>query len=58
MVLLIVVISIVQVNFLSQILLTNKGDGPKIAKRLVDVYIALFKVPMHFSCIVFAVLYN
>ncbi|GJN14287.1 hypothetical protein PR202_gb01090 [Eleusine coracana subsp. coracana] len=31
------------VNFLSQILLTNKGDGPKIAKRLVDVYIALFK---------------
>lgn len=34
------------VNFLSQILLTNKGDGPKIAKRLVDVYIALFKVLM------------
>ncbi|KAG2642794.1 hypothetical protein PVAP13_2KG215200 [Panicum virgatum] len=31
------------VNFLSQILLTHKGDGPKIAKRLVDVYIALFK---------------
>ncbi|KAL6644210.1 hypothetical protein ACP70R_015818 [Stipagrostis hirtigluma subsp. patula] len=36
------------VNFLSQILLTYKGDGPKIAKRLVDVYIALFKVLM--SC--------
>ncbi|XP_066397430.1 protein SLOW WALKER 2-like isoform X2 [Miscanthus floridulus] len=34
------------VNFLSQILLTNKGGGPKIAKRLVDVYIALFKVLM------------
>jgi hypothetical protein len=34
----------VQVNFLSQIFLTSKGDGPKIAKRLVDVYIALFKV--------------
>jgi len=34
------------VNFLSQILLTHKGDGPKIAKRLVDVYIALFKVLM------------
>jgi len=34
------------VNFLSQILLTNKADGPKIAKRLVDVYIALFKVLM------------
>nr|CAB3456830.1 unnamed protein product [Digitaria exilis] len=34
------------VNFLSQILLTPKGDGPKIAKRLVDVYIALFKVLM------------
>ncbi|XP_052167758.1 protein SLOW WALKER 2 [Oryza glaberrima] len=36
------------VNFLSQIFLTSKGDGPKIAKRLVDVYIALFKVLM--SC--------
>ncbi|KAJ1291760.1 hypothetical protein BS78_02G341000 [Paspalum vaginatum] len=34
------------VNFLSQILLTHKGDGPKIAKRLVDVYIAVFKVLM------------
>ncbi|XP_020088571.1 CCAAT/enhancer-binding protein zeta isoform X2 [Ananas comosus] len=32
------------VNFLSQILLSKKGDGPKIAKRLVDVYFALFKV--------------
>ncbi|TKW32699.1 hypothetical protein SEVIR_2G184700v4 [Setaria viridis] len=37
------------VNFLSQILLTHKGDGPKIAKRLVDVYIALFKVLMSSS---------
>uniref|UniRef100_A0ACD5Z4G6 Uncharacterized protein n=1 Tax=Avena sativa TaxID=4498 RepID=A0ACD5Z4G6_AVESA len=36
------------VNFLSHILLAKKGDGPKIAKRLVDVYIALFKVLM--SC--------
>ncbi|XP_006663966.1 CCAAT/enhancer-binding protein zeta [Oryza brachyantha] len=36
------------VNFLSQIFLTSRGDGPKIAKRLVDVYIALFKVLM--SC--------
>ncbi|KQK00173.1 CCAAT/enhancer-binding protein zeta [Brachypodium distachyon] len=34
------------VNFLSHIFLTNKGDGSKIAKRLVDVYIALFKVLM------------
>ena len=33
-----------QVNFLSQIRLTNKGDGPKVAKRLIDVYFALFKV--------------
>lgn len=33
-----------QVNFLSQILLTKKGDGPKHAKRLVDIYFALFKV--------------
>ncbi|XP_038990423.1 CCAAT/enhancer-binding protein zeta-like [Phoenix dactylifera] len=32
------------VNFLSQILLSKKGDGPKIAKRLVDAYFALFKV--------------
>ncbi|KAM3241992.1 hypothetical protein ACQJBY_054610 [Aegilops geniculata] len=36
------------VNFLSHIFLTSKGDGPKIAKRLVDVYIAVFKVLM--SC--------
>ncbi|KAH1149412.1 hypothetical protein GLYMA_16G012100v4 [Glycine max] len=33
-----------KVNFLSQIRLTNKGDGPKVAKRLIDVYFALFKV--------------
>ncbi|KAJ0981057.1 hypothetical protein J5N97_009312 [Dioscorea zingiberensis] len=32
------------VNFLSQIFLSSKGDGPKVAKRLVDVYFALFKV--------------
>ncbi|KAL1293724.1 hypothetical protein AAHE18_19G092200 [Arachis hypogaea] len=32
------------VNFLSQIRLTNRGDGPKVAKRLIDVYFALFKV--------------
>ncbi|XP_077240901.1 CCAAT-binding factor [Tasmannia lanceolata] len=32
------------VNFLSQILLSSKGDGPKVAKRLMDVYFALFKV--------------
>ncbi|PRQ51668.1 putative CCAAT-binding factor [Rosa chinensis] len=32
------------VNFLSQIQLRNKGDGPKVAKSLVDVYFALFKV--------------
>jgi hypothetical protein len=34
----------IQVNFLSQIRLTNKGDGPKVAKRLIDVYFGLFKV--------------
>lgn len=34
------------VNFLSQIRLSHKGDGPKVAKRLVDVYFALFKVLM------------
>ncbi|KAL6137378.1 hypothetical protein ACLB2K_062670 [Fragaria x ananassa] len=32
------------VNFLSQIQLRNTGDGPKVAKSLVDVYFALFKV--------------
>ncbi|KAL6335343.1 hypothetical protein AAG906_029586 [Vitis piasezkii] len=32
------------VNFLSQIRLSNRGDGPKVAKRLLDVYFALFKV--------------
>ncbi|KAK7294502.1 hypothetical protein RJT34_17391 [Clitoria ternatea] len=32
------------VNFLSQIRLSNVGDGPKVAKRLIDVYFALFKV--------------
>ncbi|KAK2998509.1 hypothetical protein RJ639_024601 [Escallonia herrerae] len=32
------------VNFLSQIRLSHRGDGPKVAKRLVDVYFALFKV--------------
>ncbi|PKU66643.1 CCAAT/enhancer-binding protein zeta isoform X1 [Dendrobium catenatum] len=32
------------VNFLSQLLLSQRGDGPKIAKRLVEVYFALFKV--------------
>ncbi|KAK3135683.1 hypothetical protein QOZ80_5BG0422140 [Eleusine coracana subsp. coracana] len=46
------------VNFLSQILLTNKGDGPKIAKRLVDVYIALFKVLMSCSSVTKGDKYN
>ncbi|XP_062154243.1 protein SLOW WALKER 2 [Alnus glutinosa] len=32
------------VNFLSQIRLSHNGDGPKVAKRLIDVYFALFKV--------------
>ncbi|KAK9282464.1 hypothetical protein L1049_005382 [Liquidambar formosana] len=32
------------VNFLSQIRLSHKEDGPKVAKRLIDVYFALFKV--------------
>nr|XP_027122721.1 CCAAT/enhancer-binding protein zeta-like [Coffea arabica] len=32
------------VNFLSQIRLSHKGDGPKVAKRLIEVYFALFKV--------------
>ncbi|KAK9290836.1 hypothetical protein L1049_009014 [Liquidambar formosana] len=32
------------VNFLSQFDLSHEGDGPKVAKRLIDVYFALFKV--------------
>lgn len=36
-----------QINFLSQIRLTHIGDGPKVAKRLIDVYFALFKVLVH-----------
>ncbi|KAK9290330.1 hypothetical protein L1049_008497 [Liquidambar formosana] len=32
------------VNFLSQFDLSHKEDGPKLAKRLIDVYFALFKV--------------
>ncbi|KAJ8756145.1 hypothetical protein K2173_024692 [Erythroxylum novogranatense] len=32
------------VNFLSQIRLSHKGDGPNVAKRLIDVYFALFKM--------------
>ncbi|CAN4089202.1 unnamed protein product [Withania somnifera] len=32
------------VNFLSQIRLSHRGDGPKVAKRLIDAYFALFKV--------------
>ncbi|KAE9468038.1 hypothetical protein C3L33_00089, partial [Rhododendron williamsianum] len=32
------------VNFLSQIRLSHRGDGSKVAKRLVEVYFALFKV--------------
>ncbi|KAB2060951.1 hypothetical protein ES319_A10G055300v1 [Gossypium barbadense] len=32
------------VNFLSQICLSHKGDGPRVAKRLIEVYFALFKV--------------
>ncbi|KAK3220621.1 hypothetical protein Dsin_014591 [Dipteronia sinensis] len=32
------------VNFLSQVRFSHKGDGPKVAKRLIDVYFALFKV--------------
>ncbi|KAK9132331.1 hypothetical protein Scep_011859 [Stephania cephalantha] len=34
----------ISVNFLSQIRLSHKGDGPKVAKRMMDVYFALFKV--------------
>lgn len=41
-----------QVNFLSQIRLSHKGDGPKVAKRLIDVYFALFKVSVDFMSIV------
>ncbi|CAM6129014.1 unnamed protein product [Calypogeia fissa] len=29
--------------FLNQIVLSNKGDGPKLAKQLIDLYFSLFK---------------
>ncbi|CAM6096629.1 unnamed protein product [Calypogeia fissa] len=32
-----------QAVFLNQILLSNKGDGPKLAKQLIDLYFSLFK---------------
>ncbi|MFS7992151.1 putative CCAAT-binding factor [Helianthus anomalus] len=32
------------VNFLSQVRLSHYGDGAKVAKRLVEVYFALFKL--------------
>ncbi|XP_059645531.1 protein SLOW WALKER 2 isoform X2 [Cornus florida] len=32
------------VNFLNQIRLSHKRDGPKVAKHLIDVYFGLFKV--------------
>lgn len=35
---------------MSQIRLTHIGDGPKVAKRLIDVYFALFKVLFHLCC--------
>lgn len=38
-----------QVNFLSQVRFSHKGDGPQVAKRLVDVYFALFKVILKIS---------
>lgn len=44
----------VQVNFLSQLRLSHKGDGPKAAKRLIDIYFDLFKVVLiDLICIVF-----
>ncbi|KAJ0797651.1 hypothetical protein HanPI659440_Chr04g0176231 [Helianthus annuus] len=33
-----------KVNFLSQVRLSHYGDGAKVAKRLVEVYFALFKL--------------
>lgn len=46
------VVPLVQINFLSQIFLNKKGDGPNIAKRLVNVYFALFKVIFIYSLFV------
>ncbi|KAL8138359.1 hypothetical protein V2J09_004360, partial [Rumex salicifolius] len=34
------------VNFLSQTRLGHRGDGPKLAKQLINVYFAVFKVLM------------
>ncbi|XP_073272083.1 protein SLOW WALKER 2 [Primulina huaijiensis] len=38
------------VNFLSQIRLGHRGDGPKAAKRLIDIYFALFKILISEAC--------
>lgn len=45
-----------QVNFLSKIRLYHKGDGPNVAKRLIDVYFALFKVLWPLFSVSFSVL--
>ena len=33
-----------QAVFLNQIFLVNRGDGPKVAKQLINLYFALFRV--------------
>ncbi|KAJ7521119.1 hypothetical protein O6H91_19G038900 [Diphasiastrum complanatum] len=30
--------------FLNQLLLSNRGDGPEVAKQLIDLYFAIFKI--------------
>lgn len=50
-----------QVNFLSQIRLSHKGDGPKAAKRLIDIYFGLFKVEpvnLYAICLSVPILYS
>lgn len=41
---------IIQVNFLTQTRLSHHDDGPKAAKRLIDIYFALFKV-VSYDCL-------
>lgn len=38
--------------------LSQKGDGPQVAKRLIDVYFALFKVVAEFVSISISIFFS
>lgn len=47
-----------QAVFLNQIMLVNRGDGPKIAKQLINLYFALFRVSFVTKTFPFAALFR